>query len=222
MAESADQRHTLKSWQERANTLGYINGGTDGQTFALRQVLRQMPCSKGSVLHWKTLEGEDVSSPCEKLCTSQLSSANFVERVSTDEWAPTEELREWLQNDNSIFLARHIHANVKFFGEMLAAIGKETSQADLREIACETYGMNWKTIDQVHRRSAWLTTLGLLEVWGQKVVRTEAGEEFISQIQLCSPEEATGVNVADDSMLELSEESREFISGFSELDQQTL
>lgn len=131
-------------------------------------------------------------------------------------------MAQWLQNDDPIFLACHIHENVKFFGEMLAAIDKDTSQKDLRDIACSTYGMNWKTADQVHRRSAWLRTLKLIEVWGQKVVRTKAGDDFLSKIQLCTPEEATGGTKTDDSALIIDDDIREFISGFAELDQQTL
>ena len=223
MQESDEPQVAPKPWQERANTLGYINGGTNGQAFALRQVLLQMPCNGDEVLHWKTLDGKEASAVCETLCKSQLSSAKFVERTPSGEWAPTKAMAIWLQNDDSSFLARHIHANVKFFGEMLASIGKDTSQVDLRDIACATYGMNWTTPDQVHRRSAWLRALGLIEVWTQKVVRTTAGDELLTKIKLCTPEEAAGgVRTENGAPLVIDEEILHFVSGFSELDQKIL
>src|ERR1700730_12631029 len=107
MEDRAEPQIAPKPWQERTNTLGYINGGTDGQAFALRQALLQMPCNGDKVLRWKTLEGKEISVACEKLCRSQLSSANFVERTPSGEWAPTKSIAEWVENDDPSFLAHH-------------------------------------------------------------------------------------------------------------------
>ena len=118
--------------------------------------------------------------------------------------------------------ASHIHTHVKLCREMLAAIGKDTSQVDLLHIARTSYGMNWETPDQVHRRTAWLRSLGLIEVWGQKkIVRTPAGDSFLNLIQLCPPDEAIGVEAEDDPV-SIADDIADFISVVSDLDQESL
>lgn len=214
---------TPKPWRDRANTLGYITGGSTAQVFVLRQVLSQLPQNGKSILSWKNLEGDAESAVCEKLCRGQLSTVAFVERTGANEWAPTEVAAEWLKNDDVSFLACHIHVNVKFFGEMLAAIGPDTKQTDLLEIARTSYGMNWRSADQVHRRAAWLKSLGMIEIWGQKVVRTSNGDSFLAQLVLCSQDEATGSvpeneyggSIADEDVLR-------FVSSISDLEQENL
>ena len=211
-----------KPWRERANTLGYLTGGSDAQVSVLRQILTQMPCNGKDTLRWKSPEGKEISATCGALCRSQLLTSALIERVGADEWAPTKAAVEWLQNDDISFLACHIHTHVKFFGEMLAAIGKDTSQVDLLHIARTSYGMNWETPDQVHRRTAWLRSLGLIEVWGQKkIVRTPAGDSFLNLIQLCPPDEAIGVEAEDDPV-SIADDIADFISVVSDLDQESL
>ena len=113
--------------------------------------------------------------------------------------------------------------NVKFFGELLAAIGPDTKQTDLLEAARTSYGMNWSTADQVHRRAAWLKSLGMIEIWGQKVVRTSNGESLLARLVLCSPDEATG-NIPEDVSDEpvADEDVLSFVSNISDLDQENL
>lgn len=214
---------TPKPWRDRANTLGYISGGSAAQVFVLRQVLSQLPRDSKSILKWTTPEGNAETAVCEKLCRTQLSTGAFVERTGADEWAPTEAAADWLKNDDASFLACHIHVNVKFFGEMLAAIGPDTKQTDMLEIAKTSYGMNWSTADQVHRRAAWLKSLGMIEIWGQKIVRTSNGDALLAQLALCSPDEATGStpeNSFDEPIAD--EDVLGFVSSMSDLEQENL
>ncbi|RDV49504.1 hypothetical protein DDV98_25070, partial [Streptomyces sp. IB2014 011-12] len=81
---------------------------------------------------------------------------------------------------------------MKFFGELLAAIGDQTKQADLLEVAKETYGLNWSSLSPVRDRTGWLRSLGLIELWGLRVVRTELGDALLETLPLCSPESARG------------------------------
>lgn len=211
-----------KSWRDRANTIGYINGGTEGQAAMLREALKGLPCSRKSVLTWANAAGKQISAVCEDLCKNQLSPCGIVERSGTDQWRVSKEVKDWLANDDPFYLAGYLHANVKFFGELLDAIDQNTTQADLLEIAKTTYALSWTSVDQIRRRTGWLRSLGMLELWGTKVVRTSSGDRLLSQLQLCSPDEARGMrsegpsaDIEDASLLEL-------LSSVADIDQEAL
>ncbi|WP_409461963.1 hypothetical protein [Amycolatopsis sp. GA6-003] len=82
---------------------------------------------------------------------------------------------------------------MKFFGELLATINRETQVEDLRKSANE-FGLHWTSSDQINRRVSWLQSLGLLERWriGHWQV-TELGERFLREATLCTPAEAMGM-----------------------------
>jgi hypothetical protein len=210
-----------KAWRDRANTIGYLSGGTEAQVAVLRQVLTQLPCKSESTITWQKPDGEEITAICGELCRSQLSASGLVERATNDQWVPGEFAAEWLQNNDPVFLAIHLHVNVKFFGELLAAITADTTQADLLEVAKTSYGMSWSTGDQVHRRTGWLRSLGMAELWGQKVVRTPAGELLLSKLTLCSPDEALGIHVNERSS-GIEESDVLDLSGIPGIDQEDL
>ncbi|XVQ85074.1 hypothetical protein ACQP2K_40735 [Microbispora siamensis] len=181
-----------KQWRDRSNSLGYIQGGTGAQAALLRQVLLQLPCDGTETLEWQTPEGKRASARCEDLCRRVLSAPGLAERSGGGQWQPSSYAQEWLENEDNSFLAAHLHANVKFIGELLLAIGDQTKHADLLKVATETYGLNWTTLSPVRDRTGWLRSLGMVELWGQQVVRTELGDALLRILPLCSPENARG------------------------------
>ncbi|MFE5037860.1 hypothetical protein [Streptomyces sp. NPDC056683] len=181
-----------KPWRDRSNTIGYITGGMEAQVDLLRQVLAQLPADSKSTLTWQTPDGKNVSVVCGDLCMTQLSSAGLVERSGKSTWASSEYAQQWLESDDKSFLAAKLHENVKFFGELLAAIGDTTKHSDLLEVARSEYGLAWNSMDQVRRRTGWLRSLGLIELWGQRVVRTAEGDALLESLDICAPDEAVG------------------------------
>lgn len=181
-----------KPWRDRVNSLGYIQGGTEAQADLLRQVLVQLPCDGKESLEWRTPEGKSVSARCEDLCRRVLSAPGLAERSAGAQWQPSAYARQWLENRDNSFLAAHLHARVKFFGELLLAIGDQTKQVDLLEVAKEMYGLNWTSPSPVRDRTGWLRSLGMIELWGQRVVRTELGDTLLEALPLCPPESARG------------------------------
>ncbi|WP_150243919.1 restriction endonuclease [Nocardiopsis quinghaiensis] len=162
------------------------------QAFLLKQVLEQLPSSGDSILRLNDPNGKEISVECEKLAVHQLSTAKFVRRDKGGVWVPTDEALRWKEFGDNKYLARHIHANVKFFGEALEAIDSNTSHADILRVAQEVYGLPWNSSDQVRRRIGWLRSLGFVELWGQRIVRTEKGSELLQDLILCPPEVARG------------------------------
>ncbi|MGW0966299.1 hypothetical protein [Streptomyces sp. NPDC002516] len=182
----------VKPWRDRSNTIGYITGGMGAQVELLRQVLVQLPADSKATLNWETPEGKAVSVLCSDLCVAQLSSAGLVERSGKSTWVLSEYAQQWLDSEDDSFLAMKLHENVKFFGELLAAIGDNTKHADLLKVAQSEYGLAWSSMDQVRRRTGWLRSLGLIELWGVKVVRTPDGDALLESLNICTPEEAVG------------------------------
>lgn len=182
----------LKPWRERANTIGYINGGTISQAEMLRQILKQLPCNGKTELTWVNRDAKKFTEVCDTLCRDQLSACGLVSRASSGSWSASKFAEEWLDNNDPEFLAQHLHANVKYFGELLSLLDKHDTQAKLLEAAKTSFGLNWKSADQVRRRTGWLRSLGMVELWGQRVVRTAAGDILLSKLHLCSGDEAIG------------------------------
>ena len=211
-----------KAWRDRSNTIGYITGGTEAQVSGLRQVLAQLPCNGKTTLVWETPNGKEVSANCEELCVHQLSMARLAERAPNGDWAPSRAAMEWFENDDPEFLASHLHANVKFFGELLGAIDADTTQSNLLEIAKSCYGMNWNSLDQVRRRTGWLRSLGMVELWGYKVVRTPEGDSLLSKLSLCTPDEATGLQVIEHASGIEDANLLDFMASIADLDQESL
>ncbi|WP_181871133.1 restriction endonuclease [Sphaerisporangium album] len=188
-----------KQWRNRSNSLGYIQGGTEVQADLLRQVLVQLPCDGAELLEWQTSEGKRISARCEDLCRRVLSNPGLAERLGGGQWQPSAYAQQWLENKDNSFLAAHLHANVKFIGELLLAIGNQTKHADLLEVATKTYGLNWASLSPVRDRTGWLRSLGMVELWGQRVVRTERGDALLGVLPLCPPESARGEEEAAES-----------------------
>jgi hypothetical protein len=219
---TAESLAAQKAWRERANTIGYIAGGMEHQVSMLREVLTQLPSPSKSTLSWKKPDGKQASVKCDELCGRQLSTAGLVERTADGDWIPSKAAAEWLNNNDAIFLAKHLHAHVKFFGEFLAAIGPNTTQSDILDIAKSSYGLNWRSTDQVSRRSGWLRGLGMIELWGHKVVRTPEGESLLSSLALCSPDDATRDQSAGSSDTIEDQGLLSYVSSLSDTDQESL
>ncbi|WP_141743960.1 hypothetical protein [Streptomyces sp. EN23] len=195
------QAGPVKPWRDRSNTIGYITGGMEAQVDLLRQVLAQLPADSKAVLILHAPGGKTVSVECGDLCVKQLSSAGLVERSGRSAWVPSEYAQRWLENQDPYFLAAKLHGNVKFFGELLASINDGTTHSDLLETARSSYGLNWNSPDQVRRRTGWLRSLGLIELWGQRVVRTSKGNDFLKKTPTSSPEDTMGATQEDQDAL---------------------
>ncbi|MFD0544935.1 restriction endonuclease [Streptomyces mexicanus] len=208
-----------KPWRDRVNSLGYIKGGMEVQADLLRQLLVQLPCDSKESLEWRSPDGKLFSAPCEDLCRRVLSAPGLAERSGGTQWQPSAYARQWLESMDNSFLAAHLHARVKFFGELLLAIGDQTKQADLLEVATETYGLNWTTVTPVRDRTMWLRSLGMIELWGQRVVRTKLGDALLEVLPLCPPESARGEGEEAAEPNSGEEEQLAFFSDYLQLEQ---
>ncbi|MGW5649043.1 hypothetical protein ACWEV3_05105 [Saccharopolyspora sp. NPDC003752] len=223
MTNGAPPDIEMKPWRERSNTIGILPGKANEQTEPLRRVISQLPLPSGSRIELLSAQGEPKSLACDSLCRNQLTRGALVMRGADFEWVATNAARHWFESDDSAFLARHLHANVKLFGELLAAVDDETRTADLLQLA-GGYGLNWESPDQIFRRLGWLQSLGLVERWGfSRLVVTEQGRDFLSSIELCQPEEALGQGSnGNEEPAEMIEASASVAEAIADLDSRKL
>ncbi|TQS46188.1 hypothetical protein [Cryptosporangium phraense] len=197
-AERHDPQITSpRPWSERSNTVGILPGGTTFQVDCLVQILGQLPAARESNLLITTAMGEAIETSADELCRRQLSPMGIVVRIG-EAWHPTAFSRQWFINtSNGSALAVHLHNQCKFIGELLNEVGDNTTQADLLRAARSKYVLSWEKQDPIRRRLAWLRSLGMVEIWGRKIVLTESGSTLLAKLTLATSEEAAGQSMSD-------------------------
>ena len=178
---------TPKAWEDRAGTCGILRGGLEQQVQILEKFLGQLPAPKEATLVVVSQVGEEIELPCNESCMRQLSPLGLVARTDDGGWTTSEAAARWLLQPSDLeYLAGVIHANIRFFGEILVCVGENTTHDDLLITARHEYNLGWAKLDPVRRRVGWLRSLGFLELWGHRLVVTDAGRELAAKLSLAS------------------------------------
>jgi hypothetical protein len=181
-----------RAWRDRVNPMAILPGKTTRQADALRHALAQLPVGTSGTVTLFTAVGDERSYSAEEIFTQQLSGNRLVVRDANSRWTAPDEVLFWQAVGDNDYLARYLHANVKFFGELLQRIDEKTRTADLLSAAGE-YGLFWQSPDQIHRRTGWMQSLGLLERWGlARLVVTDRGRDFLQRVEVVSPDDVRG------------------------------
>lgn len=192
---------TQRAWRDRSNSLAYLPGKSADQVNTLREVVAQLPVPAHGTVSLSSAAGAKVELPADAIFAAQLSGSGLAYRGESG-WTAPIEVMHWATSGDDDYLTHYIHANVKFFGEMLQSIDETTRTNDLLNTASD-YGLAWRSPDQIHRRIGWMRSLGLLERWGaSRLVVTDRGRAFLAAVPLCSPAEATqgGLAITDESV----------------------
>jgi hypothetical protein len=195
-----------KPWRDRSNTIGVIPGKSDDQANSLRRIVEQLPLATGRAIDLTFIGGEVRSVPCDEFFTRQLARGAIVIRTDEDTWDASPVTRYWFETHEDIFFARHLHANIKLFGELLAHVDRHPDDNGFLKLA-QRFNLTWTSLDQIRRRISWLQALGLLERWGHsKLVVTDNGRQFLSEIELVTPDGVSGnPNAPEDDVPDLPE-----------------
>ncbi|MEU6170953.1 restriction endonuclease [Streptantibioticus parmotrematis] len=107
----------------------------------------------------------------------------------------TREGVEFLRSRDSVFLMSVLHSNVRYFGEALSVLREAMTHAELNRVAGQRYALKWSTLDQVRRRTTWLRSAGMVELWKgtHKVVITERGRDLCDRLVLARAEDIPGI-----------------------------
>lgn len=175
-------------WASRISAMPYLPGGGNNQLQTLLVVLSSLDTHGG--LATATVELGDGKTRTLRDAVKQIAPAGLVTVVDREQLAVSDQVREWMESRDSLILVSVFHRHVRFIGEMLQALDKSPkSTRELLEIAAADYQLQWSTLDQVRRRVAWMTALGVLEYKTREVIGlTAGGREALSALQLGGPE----------------------------------
>ncbi|WLW56259.1 restriction endonuclease [Streptomyces sp. YU58] len=175
----------------RKSTIGFIPKGTNGDAIASLQAL--VSCTIPSVSRkdfynfCQTEFGSKESSTSATL--SMLRGTGLVEQIGLDTFAATEQARAWVDSSENVELARILHANILFFGEVLDSLADSDRAPSLASYASQMYGMPREDVAGIRSRLQILRGCGLIEEISYARFRiTPLGEAFKETIPLLPPE----------------------------------
>ena len=110
---------------------------------------------------------------------------------------------EFIKNPSKIILANLIHDNYRLFGEILNVLAdNRLTVAEVDQIICREYGLNWVNLSNTRKRMDWLEVLDLIQsVGNNKWEITEQGRQTLNNWCLISPEAVESMNVDDDEII---------------------
>ncbi|WP_282694352.1 restriction endonuclease [Streptomyces sp. CC208A] len=135
----------------------------------------------------------------------------------------TPEARRFLVSEDDLYLLAVLHANVRFVGEALAALGKGLTHPELNAVAAEEYGLPWNTLDQVRRRVYWFRAAELVDYWTNGlIVPTERGRQFLELVEPVDPDQLPHRRRAPSQAIELPPPPHSLALALSDADQAAL
>ena len=109
-------------------------------------------------------------------------------------------MQVWLRDDDPMPLMVILHQEVRFIGEMLAALEVPRKTSELHQWANDQYQMGWKSRGQIGLRRAWLQSAGFVRLESNRLRRTALGTAFLDLVVVEAPFETTPSSSEDGSM----------------------
>ncbi|WP_329267367.1 restriction endonuclease [Streptomyces pseudovenezuelae] len=118
----------------------------------------------------------------------RIQPTGLITRTGQRSWILTATAEEWLRSGDNGYLLSVLHAHTKFFGELLGEARDGMTQSDLLTVAEEKYNCSWNSLDQIHRRTAWLRSAEFATLdFNYMLHPTEAGLEWLGKLELAQP-----------------------------------
>ena len=128
-----------------------------------------------------------VTAASAELRVNFLKKVGFLVSDSEQVLAP-DFINVWLQDRDPTPLLVRMHLEVRFIGEMLQALDRPMTTAQLRTYANQHYLMGWTTIHQIDHRRGWLQSAGLMGCRDDGCLyRTTAGTAFLDLVVIEPP-----------------------------------
>ncbi|MFE2752837.1 histone-like nucleoid-structuring protein Lsr2 [Actinosynnema sp. NPDC059335] len=185
-SSAADPFPVVNPWVKRGGGAPYVPGNPQEILDRLRVVLRAVDENKGPEheLNWPSGGTTVLQEAVQWLSTSGLIAREGV----PSRYVLTAAGRRFLDDRDELFLVATFHANIRFFGEILAELGDGLTHAELNALAKEKYGLAWSSLDQVRRRVYWLRATGVVDYWSNnRIVLTDVGKALLDRLTLADP-----------------------------------
>jgi hypothetical protein len=187
MSDAGPEYVAVRPWSNRAFSMPALTGGSLLQIQVLRILLTSL---KDGIDPNEpiTIPGEPGTTTTISAMGQRLQPAGLVTRTGRNSWILTPASEAWLHSGDNGFLISVLHSNIRFVGELLNESRQGRTQNELLEIAADKYGCSWNTLDQIHRRTAWLRSGGFLELdFRRQVKPTAAGNQLCERLELAQP-----------------------------------
>lgn len=210
-----------RKWPQRSSAAPWVPGNFDQILHNLRGLLEEI--KNDSTPDRPFVWPANSATTTVRTAVHSLGSCGLVNKKG-DSLELTSEALNFLENGDMDYLIAIFHANVRFVGELLAEINSGKTHAELNKVASAKYLLEWSTLDQVRRRTSWLRSAGLAELWNyeNKIVLTDRGKAFCEKIQLASTDEIPGASGARNADFIFTSPSPGVISELEALDQSVL
>lgn len=179
--------HKPLPWRLRAGAMPWLPGSAEECLPRLRQVIDLVDAQHDldEAFTWAVGLGQTtLRAALRGLGRSGL----FTRSSQSGPLELTSVARAWREGDDDTLLIRIFHANVKFVGELLACFSERMTHDDIRQAAKKQYGIDWKTLDQVRRRTNWFRAVGAMELWSSnELVLLEPSDSLLSILEIEPP-----------------------------------
>lgn len=166
-----------------------LGGGAEHYLSTLEWILRQCHAGDRGIASIAELYGQHYGLN-KSVATQQvgmLRKYGLLE-LQAKRCVPSSDAARWLETGHAEIVIGTLHANIRFIGELLDEIQHPRSREQLRRVANDTFGFDWKKVQQIAYRLNWLRSAGLAEVVpGWKYQTTVAGLAFLKRVELQRP-----------------------------------
>ncbi|MGD8166664.1 restriction endonuclease [Herbiconiux sp. P16] len=165
-----------------------LPGGTANWLPTLGALVNSLVAS-GPVDASVTVTVADGSSRPASYYADQLSPAGLIARHVDGTIGVSELAARWSALPTNELLLGILHRHVRFVGEALAEFSDGSlTVRELHEIANKKFKLGWKSLDQVRRRTSWLSVLGFIEEsFDLTHAITVSGRRVLSMLTLEDP-----------------------------------
>lgn len=201
-----------------------VPGGQEKQLEVLRSALDYIAThtpDRESLIPWPSADKQAQAGEV----ANQLAPAGLVQRLPNQRIALTDDARQWLVARDDDFLITVMHNNVRFVGELLAELGTEgLTASEARRIANDKYHLGWGSLDQVHRRTAWLQATEMIkQTFDHRLVPTMRGMTLLDRLNVATSDEIAYVTAdVDASAIALPTAPPQIQALLDDLDEQAL
>ena len=198
---SKDLYPSHREWNAKVFSLPKIPRDQKGQPTVLREILKAVLDNVPYNTKMK-FEGSSSESNLDRLCT-WLRPIGLVYKDG-GMWEISDEGKLYLETEDDLYLTAIFCANVRFIGELLVNLHTPLLAMEILEIANEKYNLNWDTKSEIGNRLIWFRQLDLVDFneVTHKYFLTEAGKEFVKNIEYVQPDE---IEINEDSTIHENE-----------------
>ncbi|MFK3981287.1 hypothetical protein ACI2K4_13020 [Micromonospora sp. NPDC050397] len=209
---------SLRPWRQRIATCPGALGRTEDIITDLRALLKALGTDGlPADANFAVGSGRSVT---VREATRYLTTIGLA-RVQGGRLGVTRLAASWLEAGDDRDIVRILHSAVQYVGEVLAVLANADGRAshdELLDAASKQYGMSWTSLDPIRRRTSWLRSAHLVDLFDGQVHLTDEGAAFLKGLDVAEPLQPQ----TEDLLVQVSPATPEVLSLLEGLTEQRL